>query len=307
MQGFNMGRYRPPDADPRTASFNATRHPLGKRARHLASHGILTVRFELPFHVFCLSCSSHIAQGVRFNADKKQEGEYLSTKIWGFTCKCPHCSSKFEIRTDPQHAQYVVEYGVKKQNQEWEPEENGGHPVFDTQKRTDDGGRDAFAQVDKQTKESAKAKQREQRVQELLNAQEQWSDPYSRNAQLRKTFRKDKRKRVEQLESDLQVKQRIGWNHDKQLLDTSPATAERDRQAWRDAKGSSRASTSSKKVIEAGSSNKGGSKATSAAQRLRATLVANTIKKKDPFLSQMQAQRQSRSSTSSPRSSSNHI
>ncbi|CBQ68302.1 conserved hypothetical protein [Sporisorium reilianum SRZ2] len=316
MQGFNMGRYRPPDTDPRTTPFNATRHPLGKHARHLASHGVLTVRFELPFHVFCLSCSAHIAQGVRFNAQKQHVADYLSTKIWAFTCKCPHCSAKFEIRTDPQNAQYAVESGVKRQVQEWDPEENGGHPVFDTEKR-DDGG-DAFERLEKETRESAKAKQRDKRIQDLVDAQQhQWSDPYTVNAKLRDTFRNEKRKRVQQLEADLLVKRRIGWSDDKVLLDATPATAQRDKAAWRDASSRGKVGRSSKDVVKAGSSKKGGNVATTAAQRLRATLVANTTRKRDPFLRQMQAQTQAqtqtppsastRSSTSSSRSSSRHI
>lgn len=48
------------------------------------------------------SCNSHIGQGVRYNAEKKQVGNYYSTPVWSFRCKCHLCQSWFEIRTDPQ-------------------------------------------------------------------------------------------------------------------------------------------------------------------------------------------------------------
>ena len=98
-----MGRHRPYDSDPREESFNARagKHPLGDRARKL-DQGILIVRFELPFNVWCEGCGNHIGQGVRYNAEKKKVGNYLSTPIWSFRCKCHLCSSWFDIRTDPK-------------------------------------------------------------------------------------------------------------------------------------------------------------------------------------------------------------
>ncbi|KAL9070099.1 MAG: hypothetical protein Q9157_005923, partial [Trypethelium eluteriae] len=75
MQGFNMGRYVPPEHEG-TLSGNqlAGKHALGARAAKLKSAGILTVRFELPFAIWCSSCPPEtlIGQGVRFNAEKKK-------------------------------------------------------------------------------------------------------------------------------------------------------------------------------------------------------------------------------------------
>lgn len=98
-----VGRYRPADQDPTKESFNsrAGRHPLGHRARKL-DQGILVVRFELPFNIWCDACQNHIGQGVRYNAEKKQVGSYYTTPIWSFRCKCHLCQNWFEIRTDPQ-------------------------------------------------------------------------------------------------------------------------------------------------------------------------------------------------------------
>lgn len=35
----------------------------------------------MPFHIWCGGCNSMIAKGVRFNAEKKQVGNYYSTKV----------------------------------------------------------------------------------------------------------------------------------------------------------------------------------------------------------------------------------
>ena len=69
MQGFNMGRYYPPTYDPaKNPTLNSITgsHALGKRARKLGD-GILIVRFELPFNVWCGGCEQHIGQGVRYS------------------------------------------------------------------------------------------------------------------------------------------------------------------------------------------------------------------------------------------------
>jgi coiled-coil domain-containing protein 130 len=76
-------------------------HALGDRARKLGE-GILIARFELPFNIWCGGCNAHIGQGVRYNAEKKRVGNYYSTPIYSFRCKCHLCSHWFEIHTDPK-------------------------------------------------------------------------------------------------------------------------------------------------------------------------------------------------------------
>lgn len=280
MQGFGMGRYRPPDSDPRNEPFNTTSHPLGKRARLLDSHGILIVRFELPFPIICLSCDVHLAQGRRFNARKRQVGEYLSTKIWAFDCKCT-CGEWFEIRTDPEKARYAVTEGARRQVQEWDPEENGGFPVYDTESKADgkeeEQGKDAFAKLDKDQKEKSKAAQRQARLEELEHhSKATWSDPYTLNSKLRNTFRQEKRKHTEQLEKDIELKDRIGWHQDTPLADvSSPGSSARDGERWKAQHIASKNETKAEKAPS------------TAAQRLQATLLANTRRKMDPFLNQI--------------------
>ncbi|MCO5555130.1 hypothetical protein L7F22_008671 [Adiantum nelumboides] len=127
MQGFNMGRYRPPDADPRAQSFNSLTgtNPYGKRGRKLDA-GILVVRFELPFNIWCGHCQTHIGQGVRFNAEKTKVGNYFTTPIFRFRCKTTCCQHHFEIETDPKHARYVVVSGAKAQAQPGDEGSGGG-------------------------------------------------------------------------------------------------------------------------------------------------------------------------------------
>lgn len=54
-----------------------------------------------------------IAQGVRFNAEKKQVGNYYSTKIWSFKMKAPCCGQEIVIQTDPKNTLYVIISGAK--------------------------------------------------------------------------------------------------------------------------------------------------------------------------------------------------
>ena len=130
--------YHPPDWDPRKSSRAEhseggrkplskedkwKAHPLRERAKKLATEGILTIRFEMPYNVRCLGCDNHIAKGVRFNAEKKTIGKYLSTNILSFRMMC-HCEDGtsrtsrltnphwIEIHTDPKNAEYVVAEGA---------------------------------------------------------------------------------------------------------------------------------------------------------------------------------------------------
>lgn len=94
---------------------------MGDRARKI-DKGILIVRFELPFDIWCGGCEKHVGQGVRYNAEKRKIGNYYSTPIYAFRCKCHLCSHWFEIQTDPKNTRYIVSEGAK-QKAEWQPEE----------------------------------------------------------------------------------------------------------------------------------------------------------------------------------------
>lgn len=67
----------------------------------------------MPFDVWCIKCSSMIAKGVRFNAEKRYISNYLTSKIWSFSMK-HHCGCRIEIHTNPKENEYVIVEGVKK-------------------------------------------------------------------------------------------------------------------------------------------------------------------------------------------------
>lgn len=117
-----MGRYYPPDAT-NAPTFNKS-HPLGARANKIGQ-GILTVRFELPFAVWCQHCKPEaiVGQGVRFNAAKKKAGNYHSTPIWSFKMKHTACGGEWEIRTDPKTTQYICIEGCRKRD--YGPQDTG--------------------------------------------------------------------------------------------------------------------------------------------------------------------------------------
>jgi coiled-coil domain-containing protein 130 len=116
MQPFN--KYYPPDYDGRSnINKMAGTHALGRRARKL-DQGILVVRFEMPYNIWCAKCNNHIGQGVRFNAEKKRAGSFYSTPIWSFRMKCHLCDNVIEIKTDPENTRYVVVDGAKRQTED---------------------------------------------------------------------------------------------------------------------------------------------------------------------------------------------
>jgi coiled-coil domain-containing protein 130 len=191
MQGFNMGRYYPPDAD-NPPSFNKSSHPLGSRAKDI-NKGVLTVRFELPFAVWCESpqCKGEVivGQGVRFNAQKKKVGNYHSTPIWSFRMKHTACGGWWEIRTDPQNSRYVVVEGARQRDYGPEVRQLEGELAFLTPEEREKRREDAFAMFEGKKADREQEAKGKERVEELLEASEMWRDPYTANQKLRREFR----------------------------------------------------------------------------------------------------------------------
>ncbi|KZP27347.1 DUF572-domain-containing protein [Athelia psychrophila] len=193
MQGFN--KYYPPDYDgEKVGSLNAYRgkHALGDRARKL-DQGILITRFEMPFNIWCGTCNNHIGMGVRYNAEKKKIGAYYSTPIFSFRCKCHLCDGWFEIQTDPKNTRYVVTSGARQKDEDWDPEENGGYAVHDTEK-ANAGPSDPLAALEKTTDAQTNlTKVQIPRMESLQTVSEHYnSDPYTLSMKVRKRFREDK-------------------------------------------------------------------------------------------------------------------
>lgn len=306
MQGFNMGRYRPPDSDPRRDGFNQS-HPLGKRARHLSTTGALTVRFELPFSVWCDACSGILIQGTRYNAAKRKVGVYYSTPIWAFVCKCRHCSNEFEVQTDPKNTQYIVTRGGKRKQEQWTPDE-GDHTLgsYEIGQSSSDGAgasasavpTDGFSQLERAETQRLAASSRTRRILELEDhATRRWADPDSVNSKLRSSFRREKKAAQEIEGRRNSERDALGWSHDSVLLlDDEAARANDDSQldAWRRErartgkasapKGSPQSTTSGKtrssSQSRGGSSSKTISKLNPTAQRLASTIIKGGNKNK---------------------------
>ena len=195
-----MGRYVPPEHEG-VHSHNAlaNKHPLGARARKLKSEGILTVRFELPFAVWCTTCPKEtiIGQGVRFNAEKKKVGNYYSTPIYSFRFKHTVCGGWIEIRTDPKNTAYVVTEGAKKRDTGDDKVLDGEIRVGLTEAEKDrlekDGG---FASLEGKVEDKRRLMTEAGRLEELAKRSDRdWDDPYAQSKRLRRTFRAERRVR----------------------------------------------------------------------------------------------------------------
>jgi coiled-coil domain-containing protein 130 len=302
MQGFNMGRYYPPDAS-NPPAFNASSHPLGKRANKI-SQGILTVRFELPFAVWCDHCTpaAIVGQGVRFNAEKKKVGNYHSTPIWSFRMKHSACGGWWEIRTDPKNAAYVVVEGAQKRD--YGPEDKGaeaeGDLKFLTQEEKDRRRNDAFANLEGKLEDKVTDKKNKERVEELYEKSEVWRDPYDVNARLRQGFREKRKawKQEERHKEGMQDKFSLGIDIvDETATDRLRASivdfggheednVTTDRVVWKPLFEDVKVSRSDTPVSKAGKL-KSADKAEKSRQDLQHALVENTKAAVDPFLVNM--------------------
>lgn len=197
MQGFNMGRYVPPDQEGLMSGNQLhNKHALGARANKI-SQGILTVRFEMPYPIWCTTCPKPtiIGQGVRFNAEKKKVGNYYSTPIFSFRMKHIACGGAIEIRTDPKNTAYVVVEGARKRDL-GEDKVLAGDVKIETLEEREQRRGNAFAALEGKVEDkklAAFAKKRLEELEELSEAQ--WEDPYEQNRRLRNLFRVGRKQR----------------------------------------------------------------------------------------------------------------
>lgn len=162
------------------------------RARKL-DEGILIIRFEMPFNIWCLSCNQHIARGVRFNAEKKQAGNYYSTTIWSFRMKCHLCGGWMELQTDPKKSEYVVVEGARRKVEERTAEELELRAPLNAEEaalmRTN-----PFYQLEHQIKDQRVAKGMVPKLGAIHTANERaWKDNWESSRLLRRRFREEKR------------------------------------------------------------------------------------------------------------------
>lgn len=198
-----MGRYVPPDKEGLTTG----------NALHRKRTVPATIRFEMPFAVWCNHCPKPtiIGQGVRFNATKTRVGSYHSTAIWAFRIKHVICGGELEIRTDPKNTAYVVTEGGKKRDTGEEDEETEGGVKILTDGERDELRKNAFKRLERTIEDREAAKKGNDRIEGLMDrAQQDWSDPYARNQRLRKTFREGRKEREKEAEGVEALRQRLG-------------------------------------------------------------------------------------------------
>ncbi|KOB70015.1 Uncharacterized protein OBRU01_16297 [Operophtera brumata] len=193
-----QNHYYPPDYDPKVGGLNKFlgTHALRERARKLHL-GILIIRFEMPYNIWCEGCKNHIGMGVRYNAEKTKIGMYYTTPVYQFRMKCHLCDNHFEIKTDPGNLDYVIVSGARRQENRWDPTENGQivPETKETQKRLFD---DAMFKLEHKTGDVDIAKLEKPRLGRLVGRNESvWKDDYEANCSLRRNFRK-RRKELEE-------------------------------------------------------------------------------------------------------------
>ncbi|XP_014677142.1 PREDICTED: coiled-coil domain-containing protein 130 homolog [Priapulus caudatus] len=192
-----QNHYYPPDFDYKKHhslnEYHGT-HALRERARKI-KQGILIIRFEMPYNIWCEGCGNPIGMGVRYNAEKSKIGMYYTTPLWKFRMKCHLCDQHFEIKTDPANCDYVIISGARRKEQRWDPTQNEQivPEDKDDQKKF---ATDAMFKLEHGADDKGKAKRAQPVVTRLLERQDdRWKDDYMVNKLLRKVFR-DKKKEI---------------------------------------------------------------------------------------------------------------
>ncbi|KAG0491909.1 hypothetical protein HPP92_004996 [Vanilla planifolia] len=190
--------YYPPEWSPKKGSLNKFhgQHALRERARKI-DQGILIIRFEMPFNIWCGGCNSMIAKGVRFNAEKKQVGNYYSTKIWSFTMKSACCKHEIVVQTDPKNCEYVIISGAQRKTEDFDVEdaETFALPADEERGKLSD----PFYRLEHQEQDLQKKKEAEpwlERLQKVSDSRH--LDDYSLNRALRSRLRGQKRNVAEE-------------------------------------------------------------------------------------------------------------
>ncbi|PWA51552.1 CWC16 protein [Artemisia annua] len=190
--------YYPPEWEPKKGGLNKFngQHALRERAKKI-DQGILVIRFEMPYNIWCGGCNSMIAKGVRFNAEKKQVGNYYSTKIWSFSMKAACCQQLIVIQTDPKNCEYLVISGAQKKVEDFDNEdaETMALPVEEEKSKL----ADPFYRLEHQEQDLKKKKEAEPLLVRLQRvSDDRHLDDYSLNKSLRARLREQKKRVAEE-------------------------------------------------------------------------------------------------------------
>ncbi|KAF8782036.1 coiled-coil domain-containing protein 130 homolog [Argiope bruennichi] len=207
-----VNKYYPPDWTPNKGSINKFRgtHALRERARKLHM-GILIIRFEMPFNIWCNGCENHIGMGVRYNAEKTKVGMYYTTPIYKFRMKCHLCTNHFEIQTDPANLDYVILNGARRQERRWDPTQN--EQVVPEEKEVSKKlMTDSMFCLEHNVNDKVKQKTILPSLRKLEESREKWKDDYLLNKTLRQQFREKKREIACVESKDKQLLKRCSLN-----------------------------------------------------------------------------------------------
>ncbi|KAK6738724.1 hypothetical protein RB195_020684 [Necator americanus] len=220
--------YYPPDFDyKKHKSLNRYHgtHALRERA-HKISQGILIIRFEMPFNIWCLGCNNHVGMGVRYNAEKKKIGMYYTTPLYEFRMKCHLCDNYFVIRTDPKNFDYELVEGCSRQEKRFEPSEIDQIDTSDSD-FSHKLAADAMFKTEHQEEDKGKATNEESRMEKIEWVQERLRDDFAANQALRAQFRKEKKELTEKRARDDDLRSRCSLSiplvpedpHDKKVAE----------------------------------------------------------------------------------------
>ncbi|GMS83518.1 hypothetical protein PENTCL1PPCAC_5693, partial [Pristionchus entomophagus] len=201
-----QNHYYPPDFDPaKHKTLNAYHgvHALRERA-HKISEGILVIRFEMPFNIWCLGCNNHIGMGVRYNAEKKKIGMFYTTPLYEFRMKCHLCDNYLVIRTDPKNFDYEMYEGCRRQEIRFDPSTVDGSAPIDRGEHMKLAA-DAMYKAENQEDDRQKGTKDDKKIDHLEWLQERMRDDFAANSALRRSFRNEKKDLKEQraLDDDL--------------------------------------------------------------------------------------------------------
>jgi len=216
-----VNKYYPPDYDPTKGGLNKFHgtHALRERASKL-HEGILIIRFEMPYNIWCGGCGKHIGMGVRFNAQKRKMGNYYTTPIYKFNMKCPLCPQHFEIQTDPKNCEYQILSGCRRKEERWDTEKAGNVQTLDRdvkQKLMSD----AMFKLEHESKDQIKLKKVAPTLSKLEEIRDGWKDDFAVNQLLRRKFREEKKDiKEEKLKDDI-FKEKANLPKDLQLAKES--------------------------------------------------------------------------------------
>ncbi|EDV22137.1 uncharacterized protein TRIADDRAFT_15287, partial [Trichoplax adhaerens] len=181
-------------------------HPLRDRARKL-DQGILIIRFEMPYNIWCDGCGNHVGMGVRYNAEKKKVGNYYTTPIFNFRMKCHLCENKIEMENDPQNCDYKIVKGASRKNERWEGSE--GSISVDGKDEKKKLLSNAMYKLEHDIEDAEAGQQAAPSLDKLERHMDVWKDDFSVNQLLRNKFRKNKAVTKQQALDDDKLKKKF--------------------------------------------------------------------------------------------------